>query len=264
MAMTYDEVVRRLGRRPSIKVDKRRGTEIRWAPGDVGDVEVRHRGVSVVTFHADRTYTLRTGPTASKTVLRRIAEYSPVALVRRGNGLFLEQDGRLVPFLSGIRVDAAGRIATSRGAELTLPLASGAEGQTLDAVRFKDYVRQIVQDIWAEQATPTDLARVTPAVRATATVTAQPFDSWDAFEGLIASLPAGDARRHLEEYHAARTRGRRPLPAPINGDDAGTPAAVRCPECGRPIVEHYDRANRPRGCDYALRRVPDRESTKHE
>jgi hypothetical protein len=252
MAMTYDEVVRRLGRRPSIKIDKRRGTEIRWAPGGVGDMEVRHRGVSVVTFHADRTYTVRTGPTASKTVLRRIAEYSPVALVRRGNGLFLEQDGRLVPFLSGIRVDAAGRIAPTRGAELTLPIE---EGQTIDAARFKDYVRQIVQEIWAEQAVLPDLARVTPAreVRAVAAVTAQPFDSWDAFEGLIASLPTGEARRHLEEYHAARTRGRRPLPGPTPGDSAGTPAAVRCPDCGRPIVEHYDRANRPRGCDYALR-----------
>src|SRR5687767_13121808 len=115
MAMTYEEAVRRLGKRASVQIDKRRGTEIRRAPGEAGlhgDIQIRYRGTPVVTFHMDRTYTLRTGGIASKTVIKRIAEYSPISLVRRGNGFFIEDvnRGKLIPFLEGARVDSEGRL----------------------------------------------------------------------------------------------------------------------------------------------------------
>src|SRR5687767_4938397 len=109
MAMTYEEAVRRLGRRTSIQIDKRRGTEFRRAQGeagDRGDIQVSYRGTPVVTFHPDNTYTLRTGGMASKVIIKRIAEYSPVSLLRRGNGFFIEDvvTGKLMPFLEGARV----------------------------------------------------------------------------------------------------------------------------------------------------------------
>lgn len=268
MAMTYEEGLRRLGRRPSVQVDKRRGTEIRRAPGeagDHGDIQVRYRGTPVVTLHADHTYTLRTGGTASKTVIRRIAEYSPISLLRRGNGFFIEdiREGKLVPFLEGMRVDQTGRLVQVSGSDLVIPV-KGSKAP-LDEERLRAFIRQVVVETIAdtviprrETVTPVTLrARVTRREEAPSpTLTLEEVN-----EILAAHLPKDRAVKVITDLHNSFKRGRtnkdqahdlveRVQPPTPHLEHAG---GARCDTCGCALVAHYDGANRYRGCDYALK-----------
>lgn len=137
MAMSYEEVARRLGNRTAVQIDKRRGTEFRISPTHLPfygqaddapanpDLEVRYRGFPVVTLHPDHTYTLRTGGLATKTTLRRISEYSPISLVTRGGTVYVHnpEPGKesLRPFIEGMRVDRFGRMIEAPGVGALTP-----------------------------------------------------------------------------------------------------------------------------------------------
>jgi hypothetical protein len=257
--MTYDELLRRLGRRVSVQVDKRRGTEIRRAPGeagDHGDLQVRYRGTAVVTLHPDRTYTLRTGGTASKTVIRRIAEYSPISLVRRGNGFYIQdaQTGRLMPFLEGTRVNEHGQLVGANSSE-DLVLPGGATAPS-DA-QLRDYIRRVVQETLAEQIAPAE--RTQRQVRMRATVSPTPVEpeaplvSLDVVEKLLQdSLSPEKAKRAVRDLKNSLLRGRDKADDVSPGEAAPVHVAT-CSTCRVDLVAHYDGANRYRGCDYALR-----------
>lgn len=292
MAMTYEEVLRRLGRRVSVQVDKRRGTEIRRAPGEAGekgDIQVRYRGTPVVTFHPDRTYTLRTGGTASRTVRNRIAEYSPVSLVYRGGGYYIEdvKTGELRVFLEGAVVDARGTILgvegetskTTRLLESTPPGAGG--GAMVDEAQFRAYVRTLVVEELRKMSPSgvTPLAVTPPAspvpgavgapvraVRMRATVKPSPDTSvqqagtvsLQEVEALMLAAGVDPKRiaRVLRDNLLSRTRGRVPK---AEAEDVPAPAADHsipihlCQKCNTDLVAHYDKANRYRGCEYALK-----------
>jgi hypothetical protein len=122
MAVTYEEIVERLGKRAKIQLDSSRGSELRIAPTHLGlrqhpdkaapnpDLEMRYRGKALVTFHADHTYTLRTN-SMGKTALKRISEYSPLQVTTSGGSVcYLDPDtGEQKRFREGMRVDGKGR-----------------------------------------------------------------------------------------------------------------------------------------------------------
>lgn len=276
MAMTYEEVLRRLGRRVSVQVDKRRGTEIRRAPGEAGeagDIQIRYRGTPVVTLHPDHTYTLRTGGLATRTVRNRIAEYSPVSLVHRGGGYFMEdvQTGALVPFMEGVRVGPDGRAV-----EPATPRRIEGTAQQLDEARLRAFIRRVVAETLRDfgvpprpvQAATTRLRSA--SLRATATpleegATLVPLDVVEKIL-IAAGVSPEKARKTLRETRAAYFRGRdkeeqandnpghgyadeeevEPMREPPKIGGLGN-----CRDCGLNLAAHYDRANRYRGCDYA-------------
>lgn len=285
MAMTYEEATRRLGRRAVVQIDKRRGTEFRRAPGEAGmrgDIQVRYRGTPVVTFHPNHTYTLRTGGMASKTVIKRIAEYSPISLVRRGNGFFIENVNtrRLIPFLEGQTVDQVGNIVeetedgmaiavtnTRRDDSLpSIPAATALPSQMLDEAKLRAYIKRTVLEVMGNAVMPpaaqtrpvhvTSVAREVPAVAVAGAP--QNHGATELLELLLSGkIDADKARRRLKELQNAMKRGRDQADDIADAvSDADLDAAVAhgamCGECKEPTMMHFDKANRYRGCDYAL------------
>ena len=277
MAMTYDEALRRLGRRVGVKIDKVRGTEMRRASGergDHGDVEVRYRGTPVVTLHPDHTYTLRTGGTYSKTTIRRIAEYSPVQLTRERNGIFIHDEarGKWIPFLEGMRVDRAGRrVDVAPDLKMLVPRASDTEGER--NISFKSeqaliaFIRETVMEVVSDLALapgrtmgvtrPEGRKTVDVKIRAAKIETPdQPMIPLDVVEKLFHSKMSPDkANRAVRELYESFARGRKPTKgrADDEGEAPRTAEAARCADCREPLANHYDRANRYKGCDYALK-----------
>lgn len=285
MAMTYEEATRRLGRRAVVQIDKRRGTEFRRAPGEAGlrgDIQVRYRGIPVVTFHPNHTYTLRTGGMASKTVIKRIAEYSPISLVRRGNGFFIEDvnRGKLIPFLEGQCVDATGAILDDTGGGMVLNRgqrdeASGGEAggpplspssHMLDEAKLRAFIKRAVLEVMSDAVMP-PLSQTRPVhVQSTtrereAPVAGAPENAAAAelLEQLLDGKIAPEkARKKLRELKGAFNRGRTRADdfdrhEGVDDEDLDRVAiGVVCDKCSEPMAMHFDKANRYRGCDYAL------------
>ncbi len=290
--LSYEQVARRLGRQARVTLDKRRGTEFRIAPRSLAlhasadeaepapDLEVRYRGTPVVTLHPDHTLTLKTGGLATKTVLRRISEYSPISLVVRGGTVYVHRlDGTLAQFYDGMRVDYAGRVVEEPAAAAT----PQSQAPDLNAL-----ISELLAKRLAELGLgPTPPAATAPTVQAIPTVTepkapvkairmratlqkAQPENGdhpTDIAELLArtmraANMPEDQIVRVTKDFNAAFTRGREgkttSSPATSTTRTLSAPATQRtiaCPDCGDKDMNttHYDKANRFRGCAWAAR-----------
>lgn len=147
--------------------------------------------------------------------------------------------------------------------------------QLVDEARLREYVRRIVLETIAEHVQrPRDRNRVPRPVAVRATVarvpaadTAVPLDIVERL--LIDGMGREKGQQMIKDLRNAMTRGRRTkaddgggggdeagVEVPAAGedetpDDAGA-VGVKCRQCDTSLVLHYDRANRYRGCDYAL------------
>lgn len=285
MAMSYEAVARRLGRQVSVQIDKRRGTEFRISPDSVRfkgtsdeadtypDLQIRYRGIPVVTLHEDGTYTLRTGGMATKTVLRRISEYSPVALKVQHGTVYIHdpKSGSLRPFLEGMRVDTGGRM---------IDTAKPAPASTEDAIRRAIDAR--LQELGLSSpaphpSIPNHSPGPTPApvravrMRALVTPTGAPDTGADpaaVFEQAMrsAGLAEDDIARVIRDFRGAMYRGRDAAELPAQpatrpgahakrrqGAESHVPV-LPCRDCKRPLSTHYDGANRFRGCEWAAKK----------
>jgi hypothetical protein len=281
MAMTYEEILRRLGRRVVVQVDKRRGTEIRRAPGEAGeagDIQVRYRGTPVVTLHPDHTYTLRTGGLATRTVRNRIAEYSPVSLVHRGGGYFIEdvRTGTLVPFLEGVRVGPDGRpiegpaVPATTGRTTSLGENGRGSGQQIDEAQLRSFIRALVADALRDFGVPPRPVQAVPNLRPgklrgrvrdlDPDAAVLPLDVVEQMM-LDAGATPEKVKRVLRDTRNSLFRGRDkaddydepvvPEQPILRKPPASIGALGDCADCGLNIAAHYDRANRFRGCNYA-------------
>jgi hypothetical protein len=285
MAMTYEGVLRKLGRRISVQLDKVRGTELRRAPGEAGergDLQVRYHGNAIVTLHTDKTYTLRTYGKPQRIYLTRISEYAPVSLIRRGRSIYLQEPNSkaLIPFLDGMRVDTTGHLVGEWAKHAEQAIIAGSEGKAttttvLDEARLRAYVRRLIhEEIAAIRKLPAGelMDRVTDATMAPATtkatlsatataLTARAIaDEPDYVRSLMLQAGANPQKidRVLKDVRNSVYRGRPPKSDADDLADAAPPTVAPaigsvgdCGECGLSLIAHYDRANRFRGCQYA-------------